>query len=207
MDDAEFYRERGFGGTAGFGRRPALLVIDLVNGFTEPSSPLGSNLDAVVAATRRLIDACPPEGRPDRVHDGRVRRGEEPGGGGLHGQDPVPANPGRGLARGAGRRAPRAAAERHADHQAVRVGVLRHCAVLAARRGGVRHRARHGGDDLRCVRASAVDAVQHGYRPIVPRGCVGDRAQAPHDANLFDIQQKYGDVVAVDDAIAAVAAL
>jgi len=58
MDDAEFYRERGFGGTAGFGRRPALLVIDLVNGFTDPSSPLGSDLDSVVAATRRLIDAC-----------------------------------------------------------------------------------------------------------------------------------------------------
>jgi maleamate amidohydrolase len=51
------------------------------------------------------------------------------------------------------------------------------------------------------VRASAVDAVQHGYRPIVPRECVGDRAQAPHEANLFDIQQKYGDVVGVEDAI------
>ena len=58
-----------------------------------------------------------------------------------------------------------------------------------------------------CVRASAVDAVQHGYRPIVPRECVGDRAQAPHEANLFDIQQKYGDVVGVDEALAAVAAL
>ena len=58
MEDAAFYRERGFGGTAGFGRRPALLVIDLVNGFTDPAAPLGSDLDAVVAATRRLIDAC-----------------------------------------------------------------------------------------------------------------------------------------------------
>jgi maleamate amidohydrolase len=54
-----------------------------------------------------------------------------------------------------------------------------------------------------CVRATAVDAVQHGYRAIVPRECVGDRAQAPHEANLFDIQQKYGDVVALDDALAA----
>ena len=64
MDDAEFYRERGFGGTAGFGRRPALLVIDLVNGFTDPASPLGSDLDSVVAATRRLIDACRAKGVP-----------------------------------------------------------------------------------------------------------------------------------------------
>ena len=64
MDDAAFYRERGFGGTAGFGRRPALLVIDLVNGFTDPSSPLGSDLDAVVASTRKLIDACRAKGVP-----------------------------------------------------------------------------------------------------------------------------------------------
>ena len=58
-----------------------------------------------------------------------------------------------------------------------------------------------------CVRATAVDADQHGYRPIVPRDCVGDRAQAPHEANLFDIQQKYGDVVDLDAALAAVGAL
>jgi hypothetical protein len=41
----------------------------------------------------------------------------------------------------------------------------------------------------------------------VPRECVGDRAQAPHEANLFDIQQKYGDVVSLDEALGAVAAL
>jgi nicotinamidase-related amidase len=58
-----------------------------------------------------------------------------------------------------------------------------------------------------CVRATAVDAIQHGYRPIVPRECVGDRAQAPHEANLFDIQQKYGDVVSLDEALGDIAAL
>jgi len=46
-----------------------------------------------------------------------------------------------------------------------------------------------------CVRASAVDAVQYGFRTIVVRECVGDRHQAPHEANLFDIDSKYGDVV------------
>lgn len=48
-----------------------------------------------------------------------------------------------------------------------------------------------------CVRATAVDGMQHGFRVIVPRECVGDRARAPHDANLFDIDSKYGDVVGV----------
>lgn len=53
-----------------------------------------------------------------------------------------------------------------------------------------------------CVRAAAIDAIQFGYRVIVPRECVGDRHDAPHDANLFDINAKYGDVIAKADVIA-----
>lgn len=46
-----------------------------------------------------------------------------------------------------------------------------------------------------CIRASAVDGMQYGYRVIVPRECVADRHAGPHEANLFDINSKYGDVV------------
>jgi maleamate amidohydrolase len=46
-----------------------------------------------------------------------------------------------------------------------------------------------------CVRATAVDGIQYGYRVIVPRECVGDRHDAPHDSALFDINAKYGDVL------------
>jgi maleamate amidohydrolase len=46
-----------------------------------------------------------------------------------------------------------------------------------------------------CVRAAAIDAIQYGFRVIVPRECVGDRHVGPHDANLFDINAKYGDVL------------
>ena len=52
-----------------------------------------------------------------------------------------------------------------------------------------------------CVRATVVDALQHGLTPIVPRECVGDRWQAAHDANLFDIDAKYGDVVSLSEAL------
>jgi nicotinamidase-related amidase len=52
------------------------------------------------------------------------------------------------------------------------------------------------------VRATAIDLLQYGWPTLVPRECVGDRAQAPHDANLFDIQAKYADVVSVEDALA-----
>ena len=47
-----------------------------------------------------------------------------------------------------------------------------------------------------------VDAIQHGYRPVVPREAVGDRNPEAHAANLYDIDTKYGDVMAVDDVIA-----
>lgn len=52
-----------------------------------------------------------------------------------------------------------------------------------------------------CIRASAVDAVQHGFRAMVVRECVGDRHPGPHEANLFDIDSKYGDVVHKREAL------
>ena len=58
-----------------------------------------------------------------------------------------------------------------------------------------------------CVRAAAIDAIQYGYRVIVPRECVGDRHDAPHDANLFDINAKYGDVLAKTEVIAHFASM
>jgi maleamate amidohydrolase len=55
-----------------------------------------------------------------------------------------------------------------------------------------------------CVRASVVDAMSYGFRPLVLSDCVGDRAIAPHEANLFDMQQKYAAVMPLADAIIAI---
>ena len=52
-----------------------------------------------------------------------------------------------------------------------------------------------------CIRATAVDAVQHGFRPICVRECIGDRHDGPHEANLFDINAKYGDVISKQEAM------
>jgi nicotinamidase-related amidase len=52
-----------------------------------------------------------------------------------------------------------------------------------------------------CIRATVVDALQHGYRAIVPREAVGDRNPAAHEANLYDIDAKYGDVESLDDVL------
>ena len=58
-----------------------------------------------------------------------------------------------------------------------------------------------------CIRASAVDAVQHGFLPVVVREAVGDRDEAPHMANLFDLQAKYADVVPMNDVLTYLAGL
>lgn len=58
-----------------------------------------------------------------------------------------------------------------------------------------------------CIRATSIDGLQHGFRVIVPRECVGDRHQAPHEANLFDINSKYGDVLSRDDVMTYLANL
>ena len=52
-----------------------------------------------------------------------------------------------------------------------------------------------------CIRASVVDAMQHNYRTVVVSDCVADRAQEPHEANLFDMQQKYADVLSKEDVL------
>jgi maleamate amidohydrolase len=56
-----------------------------------------------------------------------------------------------------------------------------------------------------CIRATAIDLLQYGYPTLVPRECVADRAQAPHEANLFDINAKYADVVPLDGVLEYVA--
>jgi len=58
-----------------------------------------------------------------------------------------------------------------------------------------------------CVRATAVDALQHGYRVVVPREAVGDRNAAAHEANLYDIDAKYGDVLSLDEVVGHLEAL
>jgi len=55
-----------------------------------------------------------------------------------------------------------------------------------------------------CIRATAIDLLQYGYPALVPRECVGDRASEPHDANLFDIQAKYADVVSIEKVLSYV---
>jgi nicotinamidase-related amidase len=64
-----------------------------------------------------------------------------------------------------------------------------------------------GGSTSGCVRATAVDSLSHGFRTIVPEECTADRHESPHFANLYDLKVKYADVVPVAAVFAWLQAL
>jgi maleamate amidohydrolase len=190
----------GFGERQGAGERPALVVVDLVNGFTDPESPLYCDADAAVAATARLLEAARASGAP--VAFTTVEYDEAGAKVARAFLAKVPAL--RTLAPGThwpavdARIAPRAGEPVLAKLFASAFFGTPLQAMLAA----------HGADTVvvtgastsGCVRATVVDALQHGYRVVVPREAVADRQAGPHEAALFDIDAKYGDVVSVDEA-------
>ncbi|HET8755023.1 MAG TPA: isochorismatase family protein [Solirubrobacteraceae bacterium] len=192
-----------FGQAAGVGERPAVVVVDLLRGFTDPACPLGAEMDDVVAATRTLLDAARAAAVPviftTVVYDEANERAA------TVFLRKVPAL--RVLRPGSqwievdprlGRR----------DGEPVLAKAFASAffgTPLAAMLAGHDTLVVCGATTSGCVRATVVDALQHNLAPIVPRECVGDRWQGAHDASLFDIEAKYGDVVAVDEVVAILA--
>ncbi|MDD7963866.1 isochorismatase family protein [Actinomycetospora lemnae] len=196
------YARAGFGAAVPRGSRPALVVVDLTRGFTEAAFPSGSDLTAEVAATNRLVDAA--------------RRGGAPVVWTVISYTPAEAD-GDAIAwlrKAPGMRALREGSEAVAidprlDHRGddpliVKKGASAfHGSGLASLLTGlhVDTAVVCGATTSGCVRATAVDAVQSGFDTLVVADACGDRARAPHDAALFDLQAKYADVVTLDDAV------
>jgi len=190
-----------FDGRLGFGSRPALLVIDFIAAYTEPSSPLFAPTAREAALhTASLYKLCKTHGLPAIFT--RVLFSPTGLDGGLFVQK-VPVL--RGLVEGA----PLAAFVSELQPAGDDVIVTKQYAsaffgtslasLLTAR--GVDTVLLTGVSTSGCIRATAVDALQHGFRAIVPRECVADRHPGPHEANLFDINAKYGDVISLEDAL------
>jgi maleamate amidohydrolase len=195
-------RHEGFHGRAGFGRRPALLVVDVNRGFTDPASPLVCELDGVVVAIGRLLDEARRAGLT--VVFTTVSYGEADRVAAAAFIDKVPAL----LTLEAGSRwveiDPRIAPRRGEPvlnklFASAFFGTPLSSVLAAA---GCDSVIVTGASTSGCVRATVVDAIQHGYRPLVPRDAVGDRNPAAHEANLYDIDAKYGDVVSTDEVLA-----
>jgi maleamate amidohydrolase len=195
-------RHDGFHGRVGFGQRPALIVVDVNCGFTNPESPLVCELDAVVVAIQRLLGEMRRAGLP--VVYTTVSFAEADQATAAAFLDKIPAL----LTLEAGSRwveiDPRIAP--HAGEPVLNklfasafFGTVL-SSFLAA--NACDSLIVTGASTSGCVRATVVDAIQHGYRPLVPREAVGDRNPEAHAANLYDIDTKYGDVISVDDVIA-----
>ncbi|MCX4671790.1 isochorismatase family protein [Streptomyces sp. NBC_01381] len=202
------YERAGFGAPVRRGGRPAILVVDLTRGFTEDAFPSGADLSEVVGAVGELIGSGRPAGVPVIFTAISYTPAEAAGDAvtWLHKAQGM-----RSLVEGSEEVAldPRLPYE-EGDLMVVKKGASAFFGTsLAALLTGL------GCDTLLvcgattsgCVRASAVDAVQSGFSVLVPRECVGDRADGPHEASLFDIQAKYGDVIDLKEATDYLAAL
>lgn len=184
-----------WGRRLGFGRAPLVLVVDLERAFTEPPRPLASDATTVIAASNRLIGAARDAGIPvlfttvgyerDDLGDAGLWARKIGGQSDLRlGSDGVEIDP----------RMDRDPAD------SVLVKKYASCFFgtdLSSRltSGGIDTVIICGLTTSGCIRATAVDAIQHGFRPIIAREAVGDRWPKAHDQALSDLDAKYADVM------------
>jgi len=206
QDAKQVYEQAGLGQKFTLGSKPGVLVIDFTCGFTDPECSLGADMTAEIEATKTLLDAARERGLPIVYTTiGFAPHGKD---GGLW-TEKVPN-----------------LMDLELDGKWVEIDPRlepRDDEVIIMKKGasgffgtnlasvlvsqGVDTVILCGATTSGCVRATAVDLLQNGWPAMVPRDCVGDRAQAPHEANLFDIQAKYGDVVSLEDALEYVASV
>jgi nicotinamidase-related amidase len=198
----ENYAAGGFGLALQPGHRPALLVIDFVRAYLVEGSPLYAGAEPARAAAQTLLEAARRAGIPV-VH---TNVQYQPGGrdGGVFFRK-VPAL----KCFEAGTHPDLAAFAAGLEPVAGETVITKQYAsaffgtTLASTLTslGVDTLLIAGVSTSGCVRASTVDACQHGFIPLVVREAVGDRHPAPHEANLFDLQAKYAEVVGLELAL------
>lgn len=194
MNDLDIYGKQQFGGTVAKGQRAALIVVDFVNGFIDPEMFGGGNILPAAEATVPVVAAFRDAGLP--VVFTRVVYADDGSDAGIW-CEKVPrllelteANP----------------ASQVVDFLTPAPGdiVIRKRQASAFFETGLSSILRQRGVDSvviagattsGCIRATVIDAISSNFRPTVIRDCVGDRALGPHEANLFDIEQKYANLI------------
>jgi maleamate amidohydrolase len=194
------YERARLGQSVTLGTQPAILVVDFSRGFTDPESIMGSDLTQEVEATNRLLAAAREReiliifttiGFESNLKDGSLWLEKAPGLAELQvGGKWVEIDPRLG--------------RREEEVVILKKGASAFFgtnlpSILVSQ--GVDTVIMCGATTSGCIRATAIDLLQYGYPTLVPRECVGDRAQAPHEANLVDIQAKYADVMSVENAL------
>ncbi len=189
----------------GLGQRPALLLVDMIRGFTDPACPLGSACAEVVAANAQLLAAFRAAGLPvffttviyrdDR--QARVFRQR------INALNLLtPDSPWVQVDAALAPRASEPVIEKRWASSFFGTDLAEHLRAAGADSLVVTGLTTSG-----CVRATVVDGLQHDYPVVVPREAVGDRNAEAHAANLFDMHAKYADVQALNEVLTAVAAL
>jgi maleamate amidohydrolase len=186
-DALDVYRRQGIGFASGFGARPALLIVDFVNGFNDPNCFGGGNIASAIERTRALLAQARKNALP--IAFTRVVYADD----GSDASQIVPELeplPGEHVVR---------------KQQPSAFFATDLAAWLSAR--GVDTVLVAGCTTSGCVRASVIDSMSYNFRTVVVSDCVGDRALAPHEANLFDMGQKYADLMTCSEVVARLRAL
>jgi maleamate amidohydrolase len=195
-----------FDGHLPFGQRPALLIVDFVKAYLEKDSPLYAGAEDALASNERLLAAARAAGIPVLFTNVVYSPGGKDGGvffrkvpslklfeqGSPLGAFPDSLQPRDGelvISK-------KYASSFFGTHLAATLTAQRIDTLLIT-----------GLSTSGCVRATALDACQHGFLPFVVREACGDRHPGPHEANLFDLQAKYAEVISEAQAIAQLAAL
>lgn len=183
----------------GLGQHPALVLVDIIRGFTDPDCPLGSESDDVVEANRKLLAAFRSKGLPvffttvvyHNEQQARVFRDRVPA---LELLTPdshwIEVDP----------RLEPLAGERIVEKQWAS-GFFKTDLDKSLRELGVDSLVVTGLTTSGCVRATVVDGLQYDYKVVVPAEAVGDRNPDAHGANLFDMNAKYADVLDLDTVL------
>ena len=201
MSELDIYQSQGFGNSSGFGARPALLVIDFVNGFNDEEQFGGGNIGAAIEKTKTLLAIC----RASRIPVAFTRvvyaaDGSDAGVFTLKVPSLTSLTEGSDGAQIVPQLTPLAGEYVLTKTQPSAFFGTDFTGWLTL--NGIDTVLVTGCTTSGCVRASVVDAMSHNYHTIVVTDCVGDRALGPHEANLFDMGQKYADLMTCADLIA-----
>jgi maleamate amidohydrolase len=202
MGDLEVYKAQNFGNRSGFGRRPALIIVDFVVGFADPAEFGGGNIGPAIAATRDLLAAFRRAQRP--VAHTRVVYADDGADAGvfaLKAPNLLKLTERSPLSRIVPELTPERGEYVVRKQQASAFFGTALREWLTMREADTLVVA--GCTTSGCVRATAVDAMQCNFRTVIATDCVGDRALGPHEANLFDLGQKYADLMTGAEIAAA----
>ncbi len=211
MDDThrrtfDDYRQKGLAARCGFGARPVLLIVDFINGFTDPTTPLGGPLGHEIQQTGKLLEAFRRASLA--VVYTTIAYRADLGDAGMWIRK-VPSleilKKGTAMVEIDDRIRPLAGETVIEKKQASAFFGTDLDADLRGR--GIDTIVMTGCTTSGCIRASAIDSIQYGYHTAVVADAVGDRAHGPHQANLFDIDAKYGDVISTAEALDYVASV